>query len=337
MTMQFTPAKKYQARLRLALSGPSGSGKTYSALAIGSKLGDRIALIDTEHGSASLYADRFEFDTLGLETYHPQKYIDAINAAAAAGYDVLIIDSLTHAWSGKEGALEQVDKAKTRSQSNNSFVAWKDVTPLQNRLYETILGAPMHIIVTLRSKTEYVIETINGRQVPRKIGMAPIQRDGIEYEFTAFGEMNAEHQLVVTKSRIAELADAIIDKPGAPLAEQLIAWLSGEEPPPPAPKPSPPPQQAQPPAAPSNNGTAPRAATDAQKRAIHVLLGKVDQHGERASHAAFVGIRDRWPEAIGDDQKIHTTPLTTQQASEVIAFLNAELSATQEASAGAGR
>ena len=102
----FKRATKTQIRLRLALSGASGSGKTMSSLAIASHLGQRIAVIDTERGSASRYADLFEFDVLELESFHPTKYISAIKAAESAGYDVLIIDSLSHAWIGKDGELD---------------------------------------------------------------------------------------------------------------------------------------------------------------------------------------------------------------------------------------
>lgn len=140
MQMQFKKATKTQARLRLALIGPSGSGKTYSALAIGKHLGNRVAVIDTERGSASKYADIFDFDALELATFSPLTYVEAIHAAEQAGYDVLIIDSLSHAWMGKEGALEQVDKAARRYQ-NNSYAGWRDVTPMHNALIDAMLTA----------------------------------------------------------------------------------------------------------------------------------------------------------------------------------------------------
>lgn len=311
MTTGFQPAKKYQSRLRLGLAGPTGSGKTYSALAIASGLGAKIALIDTEHASASLYADRFAFDTLNLSDFDPRNYMEAITAAE--GYDVLVIDSLSHAWAGKGGALEMVDKARARSQSNNSFTAWKDITPLQNRLVDAILGAPMHVIATLRSKTEYVIETVNGKAQPRKIGLAPVQRDSIEYEFTVFGEMNAEHQLVVTKSRLAELSDQVIDRPGAPLAAQLLAWLSGE----PAPEPAP----APPPAAPQN-GTGPDMATQAQTKTLHTLASKIRaesvEEWEQAAHGLYVD----YPAAHDADGKMHFSRLTRAEASRTIDKFN---------------
>ena len=112
--MPFTKATKQEAKLRLALAGPSGSGKTYTALQIATHLGGPIALVDTERGSARKYADLFSFDVLELDSFHPERYIEAIHEAEEAGYAVLILDSLSHAWAGKDGALELVDKAAKR-------------------------------------------------------------------------------------------------------------------------------------------------------------------------------------------------------------------------------
>lgn len=225
MTM-FRKATKTQSKLRMALYGVSGSGKTYSALAIASGLG-RVAVIDTERGSASKYAGRFEFDVLDMQPpYSPARYVEAIRAAEAEGYDVLVIDSLTHAWSGSGGALEMVDNAAKRSTSNNSYVAWRDVTPQHNMLIDAMIQSRCHIVATMRSKTEYVMETRNGKQVPVKKAMAPIQRDGMEYEFDIVAEMTAENEMIVQKSRMESLSGAVVAKPGAPVAELIRGWLS---------------------------------------------------------------------------------------------------------------
>jgi len=239
MAIQFTKATKKQARLRLALIGPSGSGKTYSALAIGTRLvkGGRVAVIDTERGSASKYAGLFEFDTLELDTFSPQIYVQAIQAADAAGYDVLIIDSLSHAWMGKGGALEQVDQVAKRSNSQNSFTAWREVTPHHNAMINAILQCKAHVIVTMRAKTEYVMEVNEkGKNTPRKVGLAPIQRDGVEYEFDLVADMSLENDLIVSKSRCPQLSGAVVNKPGAEVAQTLAAWLTdgAEAPEPPA-------------------------------------------------------------------------------------------------------
>lgn len=227
----FQKATKKRSKLRLGLIGPPGTGKTYTALAIASGLGKKIAVIDSEHGSASLYADIFQFDALNLEECSPQNYIQLIGAAEQHGYDVVVIDSLSHAWMGKGGALEQVDNAAKRSQSGNTFNAWRDVTPWHNRLVEAMVASPLHVIATLRSKMEYVVEDNGrGKQVPRKIGLAPIQREGLEYEFTLAGEINLNHELMISKTRCPLFTDAIIPKPGAEFAAQLLGWLeSGEE------------------------------------------------------------------------------------------------------------
>lgn len=232
--MAFKVATKDKSRLRLALDGPSGSGKTFTALALATTIAGpkgKVAVIDSERGSASKYADRFRFLVADLESHHPETYIAAIKDAADMGIDVLIIDSLSHAWMGKDGALEQVDKAAARSQSGNSFMAWREVTPLHNKLVDAILLAPMHIIVTMRSKTEYVLEDVEkgGKtiKVPRKIGMAPVQRDGLEYEFDVVGDMDVAHRLVVSKTRCSALSGAVIEKPSAELAQTLMDWLNG--------------------------------------------------------------------------------------------------------------
>lgn len=228
----FKKATRKQSKLRLALIGPSGSGKTMSALLIAKSLGKRVAVIDSERGSASLYAgDAGEFDVLELEDFAPQKYIDAIKAAEREGYDVIVVDSLSHAWMGKGGALEMVDQAAKRSASKNSFDAWRAVTPAHNALVDAMVQSKSHIIATVRSKTEYVLEENDrGKKVPRKVGMAPVQRDGLEYEFTLVGEMDQEHNLVVSKTRCNLVDGQVINKPGAQLAETLKAWLDSGAP-----------------------------------------------------------------------------------------------------------
>lgn len=235
----FTKATKRQARLRMALIGPSGSGKTYSALAIASAMapGGKIAVIDTERGSASKYAGIFAFDVLELETFAPETYAQAIEAADAAGYDVLIIDSLSHAWFGKDGALEQVDRAAKRSSSQNSFAAWREVTPHHNAMIDAILQCKAHVIVTMRAKTEYVMETNEkGKSVPRKVGLAPVQRDGLEYEFDVVADMNLDNDLIVSKSRCPAMSGQVVNKPGENVAKILLAWLTDGAP---QPKPKP--------------------------------------------------------------------------------------------------
>lgn len=214
----FKKATKSQIKIRLALSGASGSGKTYSALAIAQHLGDSIALIDTEHGSASRYADRFTFDTCELNDHHPAKYIEAIKAAESAGYEVIIIDSLSHAWFSE---LELAGKG---------FDGWKNVRPLERKLIDAMIGSSSHIIATMRSKTEWIMEEYTAKdgktkQAPKKIGTAPIQSSGIEYEFDLAGELDYNHILTISKSRCPELADKTFLNPGKDVADTLKAWI----------------------------------------------------------------------------------------------------------------
>lgn len=227
----FKRALKNESKLRMAIAGPPGSGKTWTALLLASALAGEagVAVIDTERGSASKYSDLYAFDVLELDSYHPTTYIEAIADAARAGYGVVVIDSLSHAWNGPGGLLEIVENAKKRDHGGNSFTAWKDATPLQNRLVDALTRAPVHIIATMRTKTEYVLEKDErGRTVPRKVGMAPIQRDGMEYEFDIFAEMQHDNTMLVQKSRCSRLAGATIPKPGADVAAILADWLRGE-------------------------------------------------------------------------------------------------------------
>ena len=230
MAIAFKKAVKAESKLRMALAGPSGSGKTFTALMLATTLaGDKpVAVIDTERGSASKYADLFSFDVLELDDFHPDRYVEAIQTAAQAGYGVVVIDSLSHAWNGSGGLLEQVENIGKRKYNGNSFKAWGDVKPIENRLVEAITGSNIHVIATMRSKTEYVVEqNERGKATPRKVGTAPVQRDGFEYEFDVFGEMTSDNELMIQKTRCSALTGQVIPKPGAGLAQVLAEWLHG--------------------------------------------------------------------------------------------------------------
>jgi hypothetical protein len=223
----FRQATKTQSRARVALIGPSGSGKTYTALSIASGLGERVCVLDTERGSAAKYSDQFSFMVAAdMPDFSPDTYTRYIKAAEAEGFDVIVIDSLSHAWAGKGGALEMVDNEKARG-GGNQFTAWKNVTPAHNGMVDAILQCHAHVIVTMRSKSEFVVEKDDsGKMVPRKIGLAPIQRDGLEYEFDVVADMDLAHTLVVSKTRCKALDGAVIRKPDGALADTLKAWLT---------------------------------------------------------------------------------------------------------------
>jgi AAA domain len=227
--MSFTKAVKHESKIRMSIAGPSGSGKTWTSLVLATALADGqpIAVIDTERGSASKYSDLFSFDVMELDTFHPDKFVEGIHDAEKAGYAVLIIDSLSHAWNGTGGLLEIVEAISKRSKSGNSFTAWGEATPIQNRLIDAITRAKLHIICTMRSKQEYVLESNNGKMTPRKVGMAPVQRADLEYEFDIFGEMDHENSLIIQKSRCPALSGAVIPKPDSKVADVLKIWLSG--------------------------------------------------------------------------------------------------------------
>ena len=242
--MEFKKAVKTRQYLRLAIDGISGSGKTFTALATASGMAiaikGKVALIDSEHGSASLYADRFEFDTLELMEFQIENYIQALKAAADAGYEIVIIDSTSHAW---DALVERVERIASQKFSGNTFRAWAEGTPLQKKLIEAMLSYPGHILVTCRSKTEYSIDKDEkGKTSIKKVGTAAVQRQGFEYEFTMAMTMDANHVGMVTKDRTGKFQDKFIEKPGKEFGQQLIAWLNeGSEPPPPKTQPTAPP------------------------------------------------------------------------------------------------
>jgi len=229
---RFKKATLEQAKVRIALWGPSGAGKTRTSLEIASGLGQKVALIDTEHGRSRQYADRFEFDSIELETFHPDEYIRAIQSAEDEGYDVILIDSLTHAWSGEGGLLDVHAEVVRRSSTRNEFSAWNEVTPIHRRLIEVITRSACHVVATMRSKTEYAMETNEqGKTVIRKVGLGPDQRKNLEYEFDIVGYIDQDHTLTIEKDCSDLLQDQIIKLPTAEIGVKLANWFSrGERP-----------------------------------------------------------------------------------------------------------
>jgi Ni2+-binding GTPase involved in maturation of urease and hydrogenase len=226
--MAFAKAERTQLYLRCALFGPSGSGKTMTGLrmakGIAEKMGVPFAVIDTEARSASKYADRIQFvvDNLVIKTV--DHYIASMKEAEKAGYKVLFIDSLSHAW---RELTEEVDRITQSSGGRNSILSWAKVSPKQKRFINAILNFPGHIIVTMRSKTEWVIgEGKDGKIEPEKLGLAPEQGKGIEYEFDLLIEMDQKHNAKITKDRTGKFQDEIIEKPGEDFGVALYEWLT---------------------------------------------------------------------------------------------------------------
>lgn len=228
-TGQFTfrPASKAGRKARLSIQGMSGSGKTWTGLGIchGLSEGKRFAVIDTEKGAASLYAGigGIQFDTLPMDRYDPRDLAKALAAAGEAGYPTVFVDSLSHFWKGADGTLDQVEKASSRY-GGNKFAGWKDGTPLQNDMVAAILDYPGHVVCSMRSYTEWVLE--NGK--PQRVGMRPEQRKGIEYEFDVAVAMDLENTLEVLKSRCPALNRQVIKRPNGArdIAGPLLAWLN---------------------------------------------------------------------------------------------------------------
>jgi hypothetical protein len=226
--MAFTEAERTRLWLRCALFGPSGSGKTMTALrmakGIADRMGVRYAVIDTEARSASKYADRFSFIVDNLNEKTVDHYIAAMNEAAEAGYQVLVIDSLSHAW---RELTDEVDRIAEKSATKNTFSPWAKVNPKQKRFIDAILNFPGHIIATMRSNTEWVIkENKSGKSVPMGIGLKPEQGKGIEYEFDLLIQLDEDHQAIVKKDRTGKFQDETLDKPGEDFGVALYEWLS---------------------------------------------------------------------------------------------------------------
>ncbi|MFW5883128.1 MAG: ATP-binding protein [Verrucomicrobiota bacterium] len=221
----FQKASRKRIKLKVAISGPAGSGKTTSSIRLARGLvGEtgKVAVIDTENGSASLYSDRYDFDVCEVAPpFEHQKFIEAIEAAVQAGYAAVIIDSASHFW---EGILEYKDKLDRRG--GNSFTNWNQAGRHFKDILNAVLQSPVHVICCLRSKIDYVIEQDGkGKAAPKKVGLAPIMRDGVEYEFTTVFDIDLNHQAATSKDRTGLFTDRIFqvtEETGA----QLSQWLA---------------------------------------------------------------------------------------------------------------
>lgn len=225
MTITFTKATRFATKLKIGIDGPSGSGKTEGALALATGItkGGRIAVADSENGSASLYADRYAFDTVPLTEANPGAYKAIIDAAAEAGYDALVIDSLSHAWLAVLAAKESHDLANPTS---NSWTNWRKFGPQWDDLMQHILRAPLHVIATMRSKQAYEQVEQNGRKSVVKLGLQPQVRDGAEYEFGLVFSVNQAHRAEATKDRTGIFGDALVDLTDAKIHTALVQWMN---------------------------------------------------------------------------------------------------------------
>jgi len=220
----FHKAERKKGKLRLGIAGPAGAGKTYSALQIAFGMGGRVALIDTERGSGELYDHLGDYDVCTIEApFEPAKFVAAIREAEKQGYETIIIDSLTHAWAGQGGLLDTHGKIADRG--GNSWAAWRKVTPQHNELVDAMIQSSCHIIATMRSKMEYTQSEENGKKTVKKLGMSPIQRDGMEYEFSVFLDLDLNHTAASSKDRTS-LFDGKYFTPTPETGKILINWLN---------------------------------------------------------------------------------------------------------------
>ena len=224
----FRKANKKKCKLRMALCAPSGAGKTYGALTIAKGLGGKIAVIDTECGSADLYSDKFDYDVCIIEApYTPEKYIKCIKYAEKEGYCTIIVDSLSHAWSGEGGILDMQEYATKASSRGNSYTAWREVTPHHNALVNAILQSSCHVIATMRTKVAYEMKTDSkGKMVPIKIGLAPIQREGMDYEFTLVFDISVDGHIATTSKDRTSIFDGQFFKIDDSIGSKLNDWLN---------------------------------------------------------------------------------------------------------------
>lgn len=235
----FAPATKTKQKLKMAISGPSGSGKTYGALHLAFALSTdgKVAVLDTENKSASLYADLFPpFDTLSLgPPYTSRRYAQAINAAIAAGYEVLVVDSLSHQWQGPGGILNRKEEVDQRG--GDKWSNWKPFSDEHTKFLNFLLHADIHLVCTMRAKQEYLLEAGgDGKKAKlRKMGMAPVQREGTEYEFTTVFDLQMDHRALASKDRThlfeVDGEPVLVDLASQDFVQQLRGWLnSGAEP-----------------------------------------------------------------------------------------------------------
>jgi len=237
----FTPVTREKAKLRLALTGVSGAGKTLGALFIAygiTRDWGKVAVIDTEHERAKFYANRSDLGTGQFlwatltPPYSPERYKAFVtDAAKEVGNDgVAIVDSLSHAWKG-EGSVLEIKSKIASQQGKNSFTAWDEAGAEQTALINSILSVDCHTIITMRSKMEYALqENARGKMVPVKMGLKPIQRNDVEYEFDIVLDIDRNH--IATTSKDTTFLDKYGTVITPELGQQLAAWLDGGPEPP---------------------------------------------------------------------------------------------------------
>lgn len=235
MAFQVRKAVRQRRPLKISLEGLSGSGKTYTGLRLlfamrRAGIGKRVAVADSENGSASLYAgvsvdgDTWDFDVIDLpnESQNPDGYAAAYDYLVREGYDLILIDSMSHAW---HGAMEKVDEIAGRNRGDK-FQAWATVTPMQRKMLQAITDGRAHCVVTMRVKSEYERVTgANGKEKIKKVGLKTDQREGAEYEFDMVMRLDQDHTATVEKVRGCSALDGKqVQNPAPDFFQPLFDW-----------------------------------------------------------------------------------------------------------------
>ena len=226
--VQIRKARRSATKLRLLLPGPSGSGKTWGALSIAKGIGGRTVVIDTEEGSSDMYDHLHEFDVVDLKPpFTPERYVECITACEEAGYDIIIVDSITHEWNGKGGCLELVDEIARAKFKGNTWSAYSEITPRHRAFIDAMLRSRCHIIATARAKTETAQVDEGGRKRVVKLGMAAETRQGVEFEFDIVLDLVHDgHFATVSKDRTGIFGGD--PKPiTVETGKRLAQWLAG--------------------------------------------------------------------------------------------------------------
>jgi hypothetical protein len=222
--MKLQTAQRKRAKIKMGLQGPSGSGKSFSALQIAKGISvnwDSVAVIDTENGSSELYSHLGPYQVLQLSPpFSPERYIEAITTCESAGVQVIIIDSITHEW---ENLLEY-----HASMQGNSFANWSKITPRHNAFVQKILQSPVHIICTMRTKQDYILNEKNGKMVPEKVGLKSVQRDGFDYELTIMFDLDIKNNAVASKDRTGLFFGKPENKLSISTGREILEWCNQE-------------------------------------------------------------------------------------------------------------
>lgn len=228
-TMQLQTASRRRAKIKMALQGPSGSGKTYSALLLAYGLCNdwtKVAVIDTENHSAELYAHLGQYNTISISApFSPEKYIEAVSLCEKSGMQVIIIDSISHEWEGSGGILDVHS-----NMAGNSFTNWGKLTPRHNAFIQAMLQSTCHIIGTIRSKQDYVLNEKNGKMVPEKVGLKGITRDGMDYEMTIVFDIDTKHHATSSKDRSGIFTGKPEFKITPEIGRTILKWCNTGDP-----------------------------------------------------------------------------------------------------------